>query len=115
MRDIPSLHALANDLAGGIRVFAGTVDDPFYIDLGAAFPANNIAAVYELTLFCKPNGDEVGYRARRLDTGDTVQGTLTTKLPAKSTLLCFHAYMNNGGTAAAVTLDLMRKYLESDY
>jgi hypothetical protein len=25
------------DLGGGVRVFAGTVDDPFYIDLGAAF------------------------------------------------------------------------------
>jgi hypothetical protein len=40
-RTMPSYDALARQgvysLAGGIRVFAGTVDDPFYIDLGAAF------------------------------------------------------------------------------
>ena len=29
------------DLQDGIRVFAGTVDDPFYIDLGAAFDSLN--------------------------------------------------------------------------
>jgi uncharacterized protein DUF4331 len=29
------------DLGNGIRVFAGTVDDPFYIDLGAAFDSLN--------------------------------------------------------------------------
>lgn len=30
-----------NSLAGGIKVFAGTVDDPFWIDLGAAFDSLN--------------------------------------------------------------------------
>jgi len=29
------------DLGDGVRVFAGTVDDPFYIDLGAAFDSLN--------------------------------------------------------------------------
>lgn len=29
------------DMGGGIRVFAGTVDDPFYIDLGGAFDTFN--------------------------------------------------------------------------
>lgn len=29
------------DLGGGVRVFAGTVNDPFYIDLGAAFDSLN--------------------------------------------------------------------------
>jgi hypothetical protein len=32
------------DLGGGIKVFAGTVDDPFYIDLGAAFDTLNFRA-----------------------------------------------------------------------
>ena len=40
-RTMPNYDNLARqgiyDLGGGIRVFAGTVDDPFYIDLGAAF------------------------------------------------------------------------------
>jgi len=40
-RTMPNYTALASQgiysLGDGIRVFAGTVDDPFYIDLGAAF------------------------------------------------------------------------------
>jgi hypothetical protein len=38
MPDYPKLYQQAiYDLGNGVRVFAGTVDDPFYIDLGAAF------------------------------------------------------------------------------
>ena len=34
-------HQGIYDLGNGVRVFAGTVDDPFYIDLGAAFDSLN--------------------------------------------------------------------------
>ena len=38
-RTMPNYDNLARqgiyDLGGGIKAFAGTVDDPFYIDLGA--------------------------------------------------------------------------------
>lgn len=44
-RTMPDYAALAAqgiyDLGDGVRVFAGTVDDPFYIDLGAAFDSLN--------------------------------------------------------------------------
>jgi hypothetical protein len=44
-RTMPDYTALAGqgiyDLGNGIRVFAGTVDDPFFIDLGAAFDSLN--------------------------------------------------------------------------
>jgi hypothetical protein len=44
-RTMPSYDALARqglyNLGSGIRVFAGTVDDPFYIDLGGAFDTLN--------------------------------------------------------------------------
>jgi Domain of unknown function (DUF4331) len=44
-RTMPNYSALAEqgiyDLSNGIRIFAGTVDDPFYIDLGAAFDSLN--------------------------------------------------------------------------
>lgn len=47
-RTMPNYPALAAQgiysLANGIRVFAGTVDDPFYIDLGAAFDSLNFRA-----------------------------------------------------------------------
>jgi hypothetical protein len=42
---MPNYQTLFNqgtyDLGGGARVFAGTVDDPFFIDLGAAFDSLN--------------------------------------------------------------------------
>jgi hypothetical protein len=44
-RTMPDYPALADqgiyDLGDGIRVFAGTVEDPFWIDLGAAFDSLN--------------------------------------------------------------------------
>jgi hypothetical protein len=44
-RTMPNYTALYNqgiyDLGNGIRTFAGTTDDPFYIDLGAAFDSLN--------------------------------------------------------------------------
>lgn len=47
-RTMPNYEAFARqgiyDLGGGVRVFAGTVDDPFYIDLGAAFDSLNFRA-----------------------------------------------------------------------
>jgi len=43
MPDYPSLFRQGiNDLGNGVRVFAGTVDDPFWIDLGAAFDTGNL-------------------------------------------------------------------------
>jgi hypothetical protein len=47
-RTMQNYDALARqgiyDLGGGVKVFAGTVDDPFYIDLGAAFDSFNFRA-----------------------------------------------------------------------
>lgn len=44
-RTMPDYQSLFDqgiyDLGGGVRVFAGTVDDPFFIDLGAAFDSLN--------------------------------------------------------------------------
>lgn len=47
-RTMPSYNALASqgiyNLGNGIKVFAGTVDDPFYVDLGGAFDTLNFRA-----------------------------------------------------------------------
>src|SRR5271166_9868 len=44
-RTMPDYNSLFQqgiyDLGNGVKVFAGTVDDPFYIDLGAAFDSLN--------------------------------------------------------------------------
>jgi hypothetical protein len=86
------------------------------IDLGASFPANNTQAIYQLILFCKPNDNEIGYQVTRLDTGAQSSGTITSlDVPTKPTLLTWQSFVNNGGTAAAVTLDQYRMYFEADY
>jgi hypothetical protein len=85
------------------------------IDLGSGFPVNTPAAVYEVIFFAPPNSTTINYRAVRLDTGATAEGVLTTNIPDQATFLAWHAYANNGGTAAAVVLEVMRFYLETDY
>jgi hypothetical protein len=84
------------------------------VSLGATFPSNNNTIVYELVLFAPSNGSSVGYRLKRLDTDQDTSGSITTDLPANTTFLTHHEYMNNGGTASAVILDVISVYLESD-
>lgn len=85
------------------------------IDLGADFPANDPTMVYESIFFAKPNDTKVSYRVKNLTTGDEVEGVINSNLPPSTTPLFWHAYVNNGGTAAAVVLEFMRMYLETDY
>jgi hypothetical protein len=100
-----NLQVMHNDAAGACTK----------IDLGASFPANNTNAVYEFMMFAPPNGASVYYRVVRLDTGDVAEGEIATNLPASTTFLTRHEYMNNGGTAAAVVLELCRIYIETDH
>jgi hypothetical protein len=100
-----NLQIMSNDASG-----LGTK-----VDLGANFPANNTSAVYELILYAAASGDSVGYRVQRLDTNQFTSGTITTDLPASTSLLTHHQYMNNGGTGLAVKLNVNRVYIESDY
>lgn len=85
------------------------------IDLGADFVKNQAEGVYELTLFRKPTDTIIYYRAKRLDAAGEASGSVISDIPAVTTFLCPHFYLNNGGTASAVTLDFYRYYLECDY
>lgn len=86
------------------------------ISLGANFPDHTLSTdLYELALFCAPNGSEVGYQVTRLNTGDVASGTITTDLPANTQLLAPQGWRNNGTTALAVGVDLINAYFEKDY
>lgn len=85
------------------------------VDLGSNFPSNNTSAVYELILFAAANASSIGYRVQRLDTNQFTSGTISADLPGNTQMLTHHQYMNNGGTAAAVILNVNRVYIESDY
>lgn len=86
------------------------------IDLGANFPANTLSVdVYELDLFAPPNGSNVQYMVRRLNTGHTSSGTITTDLPTNTTLLAFQMWRTNNAQTLAVGMDMMSVYIETDY
>ncbi len=85
------------------------------INLGASFPANSTTSVYEFMMFAAPNGSSIFYRVERLGTSSVAEGEITTNIPASTTFLTRHEYMNNGNTAAAVVLEVARIYIETDY
>jgi hypothetical protein len=100
-----TLRIMYNDAAGAAST----------IDLGANFPANTLSTdMYELVLYTPPNGSSISYRVTRLNTGDKVEGTLATDIPANTQLLSPQVWRNNGTTLAAVAIDLVSQYIETD-
>lgn len=100
-----NLQIMANDAAGVCQK----------VDLGANFPSFTADQVIDVTFFCAANSSTIGYSVTLLNDGSTTSGTLSgAELPVNTTFLAPHIYMNNGGTAAAVTLDVMKLYIETD-
>ena len=78
------------------------------IDLGASFPANTANTVYTLYLFSEPNGSAIYYEVRRRDSAAVASGTLSTDLPANTVFMVHHHYGDNGPTAAAIPLNIIK-------
>lgn len=87
---------------------------PTVIALGANFPVN-ITDALELTLFCGANSAGVGYRVLNLTSNLSASGTITTNQPANTTFLTPSIWCCNNATAAAVTLDFISCYIETDF
>jgi hypothetical protein len=84
------------------------------IDLGANFPANTSSVdLYEVTLYCAPNGADIKYRVERLNTGHVAEGTLTAKLPVNTVFMGQQVWRNNGATALAAAFDLFTIHVET--
>lgn len=84
-------------------------------DMGASFPATTAAVVYEIRIFCAPNGSTVYYSIERLDSAALVEGSVTTDIPANTQLLSPQIWMNNGAAgAAAVAVAVVSQYMETD-
>lgn len=100
-----TLQIMTNDASG----------EATKISLGIMFPSNDPTAMFDFTCFAIGNGDRIGYTVQNLKTNDRVDGEVTADLVAETTFLAYHAYMNNGGTAASVVLGIYRVYTETDY
>lgn len=72
--------------------------------------------VYDVILFCPPNGSNITAYVQRLN-DDTVQANNTVhtaNLPVNTALLLPRADVRNGTTAAIAAISLARIYLETD-
>lgn len=79
-----------------------------------ARPNSNEGAVFECTIYVPPNGSTVYYEITNLTTGGTTRGSVTTDIPAATTLLTPLIYMSVGGTSSVIGVSLMKLYIESD-
>jgi hypothetical protein len=74
------------------------------VALGASFPKPSVAStnVFDLTLECEPGASSVSYSVIDVSSGSVAAGTISTNLPAASTLLDWWSQMSAGGTVTAV-------------
>jgi len=83
-------------------------------DLGASF-VKSTTTVYELRIYCAPNGSDIFWQVDNVSTGATSSGTfLNTNLPQNTVFLTPYVWITNNATASAAQIELNRLYLESD-
>jgi hypothetical protein len=80
-------------------------------DLGANFPINT-TQLFELILFCGANDSGISYKFTNLSTGNSVQGQLTTSIPANTTFMTVQQWVTNNATAAAVIFAMNKTFVE---
>lgn len=84
------------------------------IALGANFPVDN-TSLYELTLITLPNSGSISYVVKNLSTGNSTSGTMSSNLPTASNFLAAHTWINTNSGSTAITLDVARVFVETNY
>ena len=84
-------------------------------DLGPDFPVAGPPNFYTLYMACAPNAGSIFARVVNEGTGKSADYELTSGIPAQNMFLAPRVHLDNGATAAAVTLDCYGVYVESDY
>jgi hypothetical protein len=86
------------------------------IDLGATFPVptSDRSKIYEIAMFCPPNGSTVSYQVTDIGTEDTTSGSVTTDMPSATALLAPLLACSVGGTSSVVGSKICSMYLETD-
>ena len=67
---------------------------------------NNTNAVFDLTFANAPGSGYVSWSLKDINSGASASGTLTTNLPPAGTYLHPRIHINNGATAAAVSVEV---------
>jgi hypothetical protein len=84
------------------------------INLGANFPESTNTDMFEVVLYCAPNGTSVLWEVVNLRTGIETSGTITTDLPLNTQLLAWQIWRHNATTGTAVGIDVCSIYIETD-
>lgn len=84
------------------------------INLGASFSESTNTDMYELALYCSPNGTTVFYEVINLTTNAGAMGSIVTNLPLNTQLLAWQLWRHNATTGTIVGLDIASVYLETD-
>lgn len=84
-----------------------------YVDLGPNFPINNPSAIIDIEFRCPPNGSAISYQVRDRNSGLIAAGTFASNLPTGSAVMTLRSFITNGGTAAAVSYNLLSVYYSS--
>jgi hypothetical protein len=102
-RTMPDYASLFNqgiyDLGKGVRVFAGTVDDPFFIDLGAAFDSLNFRMGVGGVLSPAVDADDIHNYAPDAVAGFNVNSIV---LEVPTTMLTLDGKLHGAGDKEAV-------------
>lgn len=67
---------------------------------------NNTNAVFDFTLANAPGSGDVAWSLKDITSGASASGTLTSNLPPAGSYLAPRIHINNGGTAAAVSVEV---------
>jgi hypothetical protein len=82
-------------------------------DLGASY-VKSATAMYELTMYCPPNGTDIFWQIDIVGTTTTSSGTfLNTNLPRNTIFLTPYIWITNNATASAAQIEMSRLYLET--
>jgi hypothetical protein len=82
---------------------------------GTFAPRSLSTDIYEVRIYCPPNGSTIYYSIEDLNGGSLFDGNTTTALPSNTTLLSPHIWTNNNTTALACAIDVCSLYIETDY
>lgn len=103
----------ANDTTLQLYCAAGSAQPR--TSLGANFPTNTANVdIYELALYAPPGGTSISYQVTRLNTGHVASGTISSNVPAATTMLTPQIWRTNGATATAVGIDLISLWGDTD-
>ncbi len=84
------------------------------IDTGIAVPTVDRTSLYDIEIFCAPNGGEVFFRLVDIVNGTVFSASATTNLPVNTTLMAPHGWMSVGGTSSVIGIAMARVRIETD-